>query len=82
MAFGDLQQLLRGAGRLAAALLLLLQGALRHAQRCGKLRLRESTLHPHTNDVGPCLNVGPFSFSSFDLPYAVQDFLPYNGVWP
>jgi hypothetical protein len=82
MAFGDLQQLLRGARRLAAALLLLLQGALRHAQRCGKLRLRESALHPHTNDVGFSLDVCPLTYTGFDLPYAVQDFLPYNGVWP
>lgn len=76
MVLGNLQELLRGAGWLAAALLPLFQGTLRHAQSCGKIRLRESALYPHTDDVRLGFNSLPFSAPGFDLPYTVQDFLP------
>ena len=77
MAFGHLQDLFCGAGWFAAVLLPLLQGALRYTQRCGKLCLRESALHPHTNDGQFGFNALPLSVSSVDLPYTVKDFLPH-----
>lgn len=47
MPFGDFQQLPCGSGRFAATLFPSLQGALRYAQRRGKLTFRELALEPH-----------------------------------
>ena len=77
MAFSNLQEPLCGTGWFAVALFPLLQGTLGHTQRCGKLGLGKPAHQPHANDVGLSSNVGPLSFSSFDLPHTVQDFLPH-----
>ncbi len=76
MAFGNLQGLLRGAGWLAATLFPLLQGSLRNAQCRGKLCLREPALEPHADNLRFGLDFHPLTSTGFDLPYAVQDFLP------
>ncbi len=77
MTFGNLQELFRGAGWLAAALFPLLQGTFRHTECRGKLGLRESALQPHTDNVRFGFNLCPLPSTGFDLPYAAQDFLSH-----
>ena len=66
MALNNFQELLRGTGRLAAALLPLLQGA-----------FDTPTLRQVWPGKARSSNVGLLFFSSFDLPNTIQDFLPH-----
>ena len=55
----------------------LFQGALGNPQRNGKLRLRQSALQSHADDMRFRLHFCSPSFTRFDLEYSVQDLLPY-----
>src|SRR5688500_4528143 len=77
MAFGDLQELLGSPRWFATSLLPLFQGALGNSQCRGKLRLRQSTLQPHANNMGFRLNFPSPPSTSLDLTYTIQNFLPH-----
>src|SRR5215207_830380 len=77
MTLGYLQQLLRCARRLATSLFPLLQGTLGNPKGGGKLRLGQTALLPHANDMGLGFNFRTPAPASLDLTYPIQDLLPH-----